>query len=224
MINNLSDIEESWRIILNNEFEKDYFIELNNFLINERMETIIFPKNKNIFNAFNLCPFTKIKIVVVGQDPYHQDNQADGLAFSTKNNIKTPPSLQNIFKEIKTDVNSEKKTNNLSNWATQGILLLNTVLTVQKNNPGSHQKRGWELFTNSIISKISEKKEGVIFMLWGRYAKNKITLIDKYKHYILTAAHPSPLSAYNGFFGCKHFSQANTILIQQNKNPINWQL
>ncbi len=218
-------IENSWKLILEDEFQKNYFKNLRVFLINEGKRFIIYPKKTNIFRAFLLTPFENVKIVIIGQDPYHGEGQANGLAFSVNNGIKPPPSLKNILKELYSDIcvkNSDAT--DLEKWARQGVLLLNTILTVRKKLAGSHQKIGWERFTDEVIQRISSKKSGVIFFLWGNFAKKKEHLIDKKKHYVLKASHPSPLSAYNGFFGCKHFSKANKILENNNKKPINWKL
>jgi len=225
MISIKNNINKEWYNVLHQEIQKKYFLKLTHFINKEYKNNIIYPEKQNIFNAFNLCSFKNIKVVILGQDPYHQIEQANGLAFSVKKNIKIPPSLKNIFKELSEDIkyNTPKK-GDLSNWAKQGVLLLNSVLTVREKEAGSHKNKGWEIFTNNIISTISKEKKGIIFMLWGNYAKEKTSFIDDSKHYILTAAHPSPLSAYNGFFGCKHFSKTNLILKQQNKKTINWYL
>jgi len=218
-------LHESWREVLKEEFEKEYFLNLKNFLKEEKEKFTVFPPGKLIFSAFDHTPFNNVKVVIVGQDPYHDDGQANGLCFSVSDGIKKPPSLQNIFKEINSDLGlAIPETGNLEKWANQGVLLLNATLTVRAHNAGSHQKKGWETFTDRVISVISEKREKVIFMLWGKFAQSKVNLIDTDKHYILYAAHPSPLSAYNGFFGCKHFSQTNTILEKIGKEPIDWSL
>ena len=216
-------INKSWDSILEDQWQKAYFIKLQSFLILEEKKYTIYPKKGKIFNAFNLCSFQKLKIVILGQDPYHGENQAHGLSFSIKKGMKTPPSLKNIFKELTNDIKIKPRNNgNLCKWAEQGVLLLNSILTVRKGMAGSHKKKGWEIFTDNIIKEISRKKTGVIFILWGKYAQAKKDLIDKKKHYILEASHPSPLSAYDGFFGCKHFSKANKILSKNNKKTINW--
>jgi len=218
-------IDESWKIILKDEFQKEYFSTLKLFLIEEKKTHIIYPQSDAIFNAFNLCPFNALKVVIIGQDPYHGEGQAHGLSFSVPEGIKPPPSLKNIFKELNTDVNFKIPTHgNLSRWAEQGVLLLNATLTVRKKQAGSHQKRGWENYTDSVIQKVSEEKEGIVFLLWGRFAQEKAKLIDENKHHILTAPHPSPFSAYSGFFGCKHFSKTNNLLKKQSTQPINWQI
>jgi len=215
-------IEESWKEVLMDEFQSPYFQDLRNFLIEEKQQNVVYPPGPLIFNAFNLCPFDKVKVVVLGQDPYHGPGQANGLCFSVSNGIKHPPSLVNIFKEMQKDLNIPyPRTGDLSGWAKQGVLLINTTLTVRAHTPMSHQGKGWEPFTDAVISKLSERREGIVFILWGRHAQNKKPLIDTTKHYILEAAHPSPYSA-NGFFGCRHFSKTNYLLLQQGKEPINW--
>ena len=191
----------------------------------ERKNFTIFPENDALFNAFNQTNLDGLKVVILGQDPYHGKGQAHGLSFSVPNGVKTPPSLRNIFKELQSDLNLPISTNgNLNTWAKQGVLLLNSTLTVREKQAGSHQNLGWEEFTDSIITKISTEKEGIIFLLWGAFAQKKSILIDEKKHHILTAAHPSPFSAYRGFLGCKHFSKTNKILIKNNQKPINWKL
>ncbi|MCQ2959704.1 MAG: uracil-DNA glycosylase [Bacteroidales bacterium] len=216
-------IEESWKKVLLDEFNKPYFQTLKNFLVEEKKKYTVYPAGSNIFNAFAYTPFDNVKVVIIGQDPYHGPGQAHGLSFSVPEGIQKPPSLQNIFKEIHEDLGKDiPESGNLERWAKQGVLLLNATLTVRANQAGSHQKQGWEQFTDSVIKHISEQKSGIVFLLWGRFAQNKDVLIDSSKHYILKAAHPSPLSAYNGFFGCKHFSKTNEILISQGKEPIQW--
>ena len=186
---------------------------------------MIYPHQNLIFNAFEQCLLEEIKVVIIGQDPYHGAGQANGLAFSVNVGQKIPPSLRNIYKELKDDVGFEIPTHgDLTAWAKQGVLLLNSVMTVEEGKPGSHQNKGWETFTDTVINKISGENNGIIFLLWGNYAKSKMELIDASKHYVLTAAHPSPLSAYQGFFHCKHFSKTNEYLLQQGKKPISWQL
>lgn len=219
-------IEESWKNVLTDEFQSDYFASLKTFLKQEKEAgKIIYPEGKNIFTAFNHTPFDKVKVVILGQDPYHGPGQAHGLSFSVPDGVQTPPSLVNIFKELKSDLGVDNfGKSNLTKWADQGVLLLNATLTVQANQAGSHQNKGWEKFTDAIIRSLSEKKTGLVFILWGRYAQAKSPLIDTFKHYILKAVHPSPLSAYNGFFGCKHFSKTNELLAAQNVSPIDWQL
>ena len=216
-------IEESWKAVLSDEFNKDYFVKLKQFLLEEKKQYCIYPKGAAIFNAFNFTPFGKIKVVILGQDPYHGNGQAHGLSFSVPNGVRKPPSLKNIFKELAEDLQIPiVETGNLSSWAKQGVLLLNATLTVRAKQAGSHQKKGWEEFTDAVIQKISTEKEGVIFLLWGRFAQNKAKLIDKQKHHILTSPHPSPFSAYSGFFGCKHFSKTNVILKEKGLSKIDW--
>ena len=218
-------IEESWKIILKDEFQKEYFAELKTFLTAEKKIYSIYPKGGDTFSAFNLCSFNSTKVVVIGQDPYHGSGQAHGLSFSVPIGIKPPPSLKNIFKELHTDLNFEIPNHgDLTAWAQQGVLLLNATLTVRAKQAASHQKKGWEQFTNRVIKEISDKKEGVVFLLWGRFAQDKEVLIDGTRHHILTAPHPSPFSAHSGFFGCKHFSKTNYLLSQQNQDSINWQI
>jgi uracil-DNA glycosylase len=219
-------IEESWKSVLKGEFDKVYFQQIVIFLKAEKAAgKIIFPPGPFIFNAFNKTPFSKIKVVLLGQDPYHNPGQAHGLSFSVPDGIKKPPSLVNIFKELESDLGiPSAKNGNLEKWAQQGVMLLNASLTVRQNEAGSHSKIGWLQFTDSVISKISEQKKGIIFLLWGKFAQDKQTLIDETKHYVLKAAHPSPFSADKGFFGCKHFSKTNELLSLQNKEPIDWKL
>jgi uracil-DNA glycosylase len=216
-------IEESWKNELQDEFNSKYFLELKKFLENERESgQIIYPPGKEIFSAFEHTPFENVKVVIIGQDPYHGEGQAHGLSFSVKTQ-KLPPSLQNIFKEIRSDLGVEITGNgNLESWAKQGVLLLNATLTVRANQPGSHQKKGWELFTDAVIRRLSKRKEGLVFILWGKYAQDKEVLIDTTKHFVLRSAHPSPFSADRGFFGCRHFSKTNEILKSQGKTPIDW--
>lgn len=216
-------IEKSWKEVLQTEFDKPYFENLVGFVKQEYASHTIFPPAGQIFNAFNTCPFNHVKVVILGQDPYHGPRQAHGLCFSVNDGIQFPPSLQNIFKEITSDLGiPAPKTGNLTRWAEQGVLLLNATLTVRASQAGSHQGRGWEEFTDAVIKIISEKAENVVFILWGSYAIKKKALIDASKHCILTAPHPSPLSSYRGFFGCKHFSQTNTYLTSKGKTPIEW--
>lgn len=217
-------IETSWKSLLEEEFEKPYFIELVRFLKTEKaLDKVIYPAGKNIFNAFEQTPFERVKVVILGQDPYHNPGQAHGLSFSVPDGVVPPPSLKNIFKELHDDIGIPVPgTGNLTNWARQGVLLLNASLTVRKNEPASHSKIGWEVFTDTVIRLISEKKHGVAFLLWGAFARSKQILIDPEKHLILTAAHPSPLSANNGFFGCRHFSKTNQYLVLQGEEPIDW--
>lgn len=216
-------IEASWKRELANEFEKDYFIKLTQFVRNEYHTTTVYPPGKLIFNAFNLCPFNQVKVVIIGQDPYHGPGQAHGLCFSVNDGIPFPPSLQNIFKEIQSDLGSPiPATGNLTRWAKQGVLLLNATLTVRAHQAGSHQRQGWEEFTDAAIRALAEKREHLVFILWGSYAQKKGAFIDRNKHLVLTSVHPSPLSAYNGFFGNKHFSRTNEYLIQHGESPIQW--
>ena len=217
-------IDPSWKLKLANEFDTPYFERLTTFVRNEYATYEIFPPAKLIFNAFNLCPFEDIKVVIIGQDPYHGAGQAQGLSFSVNEGIALPPSLKNIYKEIRSDLGIEPLPHgNLERWATQGVLLLNATLTVRANMAGSHQKKGWETFTDSAIKAIAQDKEHVVFLLWGNYAQQKAQYIDSSKHLILKAVHPSPLSAHRGFFGCKHFSQANQYLNEHGLEPINWE-
>mgnify|MGYP000879394382 CR=1 FL=1 len=216
-------IEDSWREVLGEEFQKEYFKDLAEKVKSAYLSSSVFPPPKFVFNAFNLCPFEKVKVVIIGQDPYHGRGQAHGLSFSVPDGTAVPPSLKNIYKEIKSDLGKDLPlSGNLERWAKQGVLLLNATLTVFESNAGSHQGWGWETFTDAVIKKISEEKEGVVFMLWGRYAQNKSSLIDDSKHLILKAPHPSPLSAHNGWFGSKHFSQANEYLRSKGQEPIEW--
>jgi len=220
-------LEPGWLAVLEQEFDKDYMKLLKSFLLKEKEKGFqVYPKGADIFNALNITPFDKVKIVILGQDPYHGINQAHGLSFSVQKGIAIPPSLKNIYKELETDVEGFKIPHhgNLLHWAEQGVLLLNATLTVRAAEAGSHQNRGWEVFTDEIIKSLSEKREHVVFLLWGKYAQQKASLIDQKKHYVLTAAHPSPFSAYNGFFGSKHFSKANQLLIQNNLAPIDWKI
>ena len=216
-------IEESWREALQNEFNKPYFLLLKDFLVEERKHHVVYPPGKNIFSAFNHTPFNKVEVVILGQDPYHGKGQAHGLCFSVNDGIAMPPSLVNIFKEIRNEYEYPMPTSgNLERWADQGVLLLNAILTVRANEAGSHQGRGWEQFTDSVIQHISREKQGIVFLLWGKYAQAKEQLIDSTKHHILKAAHPSPFSAYNGFFGCNHFKKTNELLTAQGKHTIDW--
>lgn len=217
-------IEASWKEVLTPLFEKDYFHQITAHIKTEKaLKRTIYPKGSQIFNAFNLTPFDKVKVVILGQDPYHNPEQAMGLSFSVPNNIKIPPSLANIYKELNKDIGMPiPLTGDLTNWAKQGVLLLNSVLTVRANEPGSHSKIGWTHFTDEVIKILSNKKSRLVFILWGNFAIQKQILIDATKHKILKAPHPSPLSAYNGFFGCKHFSATNEYLVQHNNNPIDW--
>lgn len=217
-------IEESWKKVLEKEFSEDYFLKLAEFVKEEYKNSTVYPPPQFIFHAFELTPFDKVKVVILGQDPYHGVNQANGLAFSVNDGVEMPPSLINIYKEIESDL--EQKTanvdGNLENWAKQGVLMLNATLTVQAHMAGSHQNKGWEKFTDTVIKILSEQKEKMVFILWGSYAQKKGSVIDESKHLVIKSVHPSPLSAHNGFFGSKPFSQANTYLIFNDKEPINW--
>lgn len=218
--------DKSWDLILEPLLEQPYMVDLSLFVQQARANGQVFPPREQVFNAFRLTTFDTLKVVILGQDPYHNDGQAHGLAFSVPDGIALPPSLKNIFKELETDISAFKipTSGDLSYWAKQGVLLLNATLTVNAHQAGSHQKKGWEKFTDQVIQAISENKEAVVFLLWGAYAQKKATLIDANKHLILTAVHPSPLSVYRGFFGCKHFSLANTFLQQHGKQVIDWKL
>ena len=216
-------IEESWKEALMPEFSKDYFIRLTDFVRKEYHETTVYPPGKLIFNAFNLCPFDKVKVVIIGQDPYHGPGQAHGLCFSVNDGIQPPPSLVNIFKEINSDLGKPvPQSGNLTRWAEHGVLLLNATLTVRAHQAGSHQRRGWEEFTDAVIRKLAEEKSNLVFILWGSYAQKKGAFIDRNKHLVLTSVHPSPLSAHNGFFGNHHFSLANDYLVKNGKTAIDW--
>jgi uracil-DNA glycosylase len=212
----------SWKKELLPEFEKDYFVKLTEFIKNDIQEHTIYPPGKLIFNAFDKCSFEDVKVVIIGQDPYHGEGQANGLSFSVNDDVKIPPSLKNIFKEINRDLGKDFPANgNLERWAEQGVLLLNATLTVRAKSAASHQKKGWEKFTDAVIELLSTKKEGIVFLLWGKYAQNKGKVIDAQKHHVLTAAHPSPL-ARGGFTDCKHFSKCNQYLESIGKEEIDW--
>lgn len=216
-------IEETWKRVLTPEFEKDYFVRLTDFVRQEYKTTTIYPPGRLIFNAFNLCPFDKVKVVIIGQDPYHGPNQAHGLCFSVNDGIPFPPSLQNIFKEIHDDTGAPIPTSgNLTRWANQGVLLLNATLTVRAGLAGSHQRQGWEEFTDAAIRALAELRNNIVFILWGAYAQKKGAFIDRTRHLVLSSVHPSPLSAYHGFFGNHHFSLANSYLIEHGCQPIKW--
>jgi len=220
-------IEDSWKVALKNEFTKAYFQQIVIFLKTEKAAgKTVYPPGPLIFNAFNQTPFNKLKVVILGQDPYHGPGQAHGLSFSVPNGIKPPPSLVNVFKEIQKDIGiaMPEQYGNLTRWAEQGVLLLNAALTVRANEPFSHARFGWAEFTDAVIKTISDEKEGIIFLLWGKFAQEKQILIDETKHYVLKAAHPSPFSADKGFFGCKHFSKTNEILVKLGKEPVDWKL
>lgn len=216
-------IEAGWKARLTEEFEKPYFVRLTDFVRQEYHTTTCYPPGRLIFNAFNLCPFDKVKVVIIGQDPYHGPGQAHGLCFSVNDGVPFPPSLRNIFKEIENDLGMPvPASGNLTRWAEQGVLLLNATLTVRAHQAGSHQHRGWEEFTDAAIKVLAEQREGLVFILWGSYAQKKGAFIDKTRHLVLASAHPSPLSAFHGFFGNKHFSQTNAYLTQHDETPINW--
>jgi len=218
------NINESWKYHLKNEFDKPYFVKLAEFVKNEYSKYQCFPNGKQIFSAFDCCPFDNLKVVIIGQDPYHGSGQAHGLCFSVNEGIAHPPSLINIFKEIETDLGIPyPKSGNLERWAKQGVLLLNATLTVRANQAGSHQNKGWEVFTDHVIKTISDTKSNVVFLLWGGFAKQKTKLIDAERHHVLTSGHPSPLSANKGYwFGNKHFSKTNFLLEQAGRAPIVW--
>ncbi len=216
-------IEQSWKEVLQPEFDEDYFAQLTDFVRSEYRQHTVYPPGPLIFNAFNSCPFNDVKVVLLGQDPYHEPDQAHGLCFSVNDGVAFPPSLLNIFKELNADLGVPvPTTGNLSRWARQGVLLLNATLTVRAHQAGSHQGKGWERFTDAVIRLLSQQREGLVFMLWGGYAQKKAELIDPQRHLILRSAHPSPLSAYRGFFGNHHFTLTNDYLIKHGKEPINW--
>lgn len=220
-------IHDSWQPILSEEFDKPYFQQIASTIRKELHEgRIVYPAGHNIFNAFNLCPWQKVQVVILGQDPYHRAGQAHGLSFSVPYGVKAPPSLQNIYKELHTDIDGFEIPNhgNLEAWAQQGVLLLNAVLTVRAAEPASHSAIGWELFTDAVIQKISSQKQNIVFILWGNFAQQKVHLIDAEKHLILKSVHPSPFSAYQGFFGSKPFSRCNAYLQAHDKSPIRWNL
>ncbi len=217
-------MEPSWKEQLQNEFSKPYFLQIATHLKMEKAAgKIIYPPGSQMFNAFDKTPWDKVKVVLLGQDPYHNPGQAMGLSFSVADGVPPPPSLANMYKELLSDIGMPiPKTGNLTPWALQGVLLLNASLTVRANEPGSHAQIGWQQFTNAVIQKISDEKKGIVFLLWGKFAQVKQSLIDEGKHHVLKAAHPSPLSAYNGFFGCKHFSRTNALLMKEGVEAINW--
>lgn len=216
-------LPKDWLDILRDEFSKEYFFSLKQFLLDEKQYHTIYPVGSKIFNAFNTTSFNDLKVVILGQDPYHGVNQAHGLSFSVQDGVKFPPSLQNIFKELQEDIDCQyPKNGDLSSWAEQGVFLLNTVLTVRANEANSHRAQGWEYFTDAVIKKISERKNNVVFILWGKPAQNKQNLIDSHKHLILKAPHPSPLSSYRGFFGSRPFSKTNIYLSEHGFSPIDW--
>ena len=216
-------IDESWRQVLQPEFDKPYFELLTNFVRHAYRTTQCFPPAGQIFRAFDLCPFDRVRVVIIGQDPYHDVNQAHGLCFSVQDGVPVPPSLVNIYKELNRDLGKPiPMSGNLTHWAEQGVLLLNATLTVEAHRAGSHQGKGWEELTDAAIQALNNQRSNIVFMLWGSYAQRKGQFIDRRRHLILTAVHPSPLSAYRGFIGCGHFSQANTYLLQHGQAPINW--
>ena len=217
-------IEQSWKDVLSNEFEKDYFKKLTDFVRGEYMSgKTIYPEPKNIFNAFNLCPLDKVRVVIIGQDPYHEPGQAHGLCFSVQSGVELPPSLINIYKEIESDIGHKSITNgDLTAWANQGVLLLNSTLTVRAHIAASHSGYGWEQFTDAVIRAVAEHRKNVVYMLWGSFAQKKAEFVDESQNLVLKSAHPSPLSAYRGFFGNHHFSRANDYLIKNGFEPINW--
>ena len=216
-------IAEDWKALLAAEFEQPYFAELVGFVREEYSSRQIFPRGTNIFRAFDKCPFDKLKVVIIGQDPYHGEGQANGLCFSVNDGVQFPPSLRNIFQEVESDTGAPVPTSgNLDRWAEQGVLLLNSVLTVRAHEAASHAGRGWERFTDAVVREIAARRESVVYMLWGSYAQRKGAIADPARNCILKAVHPSPLSAYRGFFGCRHFSQANDYLVAHGKDPIVW--
>lgn len=216
-------IEASWKERLQPEFDKPYFKSLTDFVRSEYSQATVYPPGRLIFNAFNLCPFDKVKVVIIGQDPYHGAGQAHGLCFSVNDGVQFPPSLANIFKEIKDDIGTPTPASgNLERWAAQGVLLLNATLTVRAHMAGSHQRHGWETFTDAVINLLATQKEHLVFILWGAYAQRKGAFIDRTRHLVLASAHPSPLSAYNGFFGNRHFSKTNEYLNEHGMQPIKW--
>jgi len=216
-------IASAWKSLLSDEFQKPYFHDLTAFVKKEYKTQTIYPRGLDIFKAFDRCDYSQVKVVIIGQDPYHGPGQANGLCFSVSDGIRPPPSLLNIFKEIRNDLGKPiPASGDLERWAQQGVLLLNATLTVKANAPGSHQHRGWETFTDAVIKKISDEKEGIVFLLWGAYAQKKGEIIDRNKHLVLMSAHPSPFSADRGFFGCKHFSKTNAYLKSKGKEEIGW--
>lgn len=214
--------KSSWREAMKTEFDKAYFKDLTRFINEQYDQNLVFPEKDLIFNSINQFEINDTKVVIIGQDPYHGENQANGIAFSVNNDIPLPPSLKNIFREVHSDTGLINTSGDLTPWAKQGVLLLNTTLTVENGKPLSHQKKGWEIFTDKLIETVSERCEDLVFILWGSKAIAKTKLIDKNKHMILSAPHPSPLSVYRGFYGCRHFSKTNELLLSKNKTPINW--
>jgi len=218
-------INEEWYEVLSDQFNSEYFKKLKQFLVVEKQKFEVYPPGRNIFAAFDITPFSKVKVVIIGQDPYHGPGQANGLCFSVSPGVKHPPSLRNIYKEIETDLGIPYPVSgNLEPWAEQGVFLINATMTVRARMAASHQKKGWEEFTDTVIKRLSDQKEGLVFLLWGNFAIAKSKLIDTTKHHILTSVHPSPLSAHRGFFGCKHFSKTNEILKNQANEPIDWRI
>jgi uracil-DNA glycosylase len=216
-------IEQSWKSKLAKEFEQDYFAGLTDFVREEYRQYTIYPSGRLIFNAFDLCPFEQVRVVILGQDPYHEPGQAHGLCFSVQEGVPLPPSLENIFREIRQDLGEEPlPSGNLERWARQGVLLLNATLTVRAHRAGSHQNKGWERFTDAVVHRLAEEKQGLVFLLWGAYAQRKGEFIDSNRHLVLKSVHPSPLSAYRGFFGNHHFSKTNQYLQSQGLDPIDW--
>lgn len=219
------NIPNDWLDQLEEEFQKEYFQSLKKFLLEEQNKHVTYPPNKEIFAAFNNTPFNSVKVVIIGQDPYHGPEQANGLCFSVKDGIKHPPSLKNLFKELSNDIGIDiPLSGDLSPWSKQGVLMLNATLTVRHKTPGSHQKKGWERFTDAVIEKLNTNRDKLVFLLWGNYAKQKAAIVDRNKHQVLEAAHPSPFSAHNGFFGCKHFSKTNAYLKSNGISEIEWKL
>ncbi len=218
-------LNDSWKEILKDEFEKDYFLKLTDFVQNEYTTKTIYPPSSKIFSAFDATPFDEVKVVTLGQDPYHGPNQANGLSFSVNDGVRFPPSLQNIYKELHSDLGIEiPKSGDLKNWANQGVLMLNATLTVEATKAGSHQKKGWEQFTDAVITELATKKENIVFILWGSYAQKKGAKIDRSKHFVIESAHPSPLSVYRGFWDSKPFSKTNCFLKSKNIEEIDWEI
>lgn len=215
-------IEKSWLEILHDEFEKEYFIKLTSFVKDQYSKKKVYPPGNLIFSAFEYTPFDEVKVVILGQDPYHEANQANGLSFSVNSGVRNPPSLQNIFKELKSDLGIDRRNGDLSDWAKQGVLMLNSTLTVQAGSAGSHQNKGWEQFTDHIISQLNERRENLVFILWGAYAKKKGLIIDTSRHFVISSPHPSPFAAHHGFFGSKPFSKCNEYLKKLGKEEISW--
>ena len=215
-------INKKWDIVLKEEMNKEYFKKLGIFVKNEYRTKICYPQYKDIFNALRYTDYDEVKVVILGQDPYHGENEAHGLSFSVKDDVRRPPSLNNIFKELESDLGIKKTNNDLTNWAKQGVLLLNSIMSVVKDTPLSHKEKGWEIFTDNIIKLLNEREEPMVFILWGGYARSKKKLITNKNHYIVESVHPSPLSAYNGFFGSRPFSKTNNFLISKNIQPIDW--